>query len=238
MAQSTVFEQIIKLISRARFEEIVNRYDADKYTRTLDSWTWFGALLFGQSTGHDSIRAIERVFAHSDNKMAKLGFGPIRKSTLADANRTRQIQVLEDLFHFVFDMAYSISPKKTGFRFKGDIFAMDSTTIELCLSLCPWAHFHHNKGAAKLHTAIDIANDLPQFAVITSGKVHDIKAIKDQLFIPPASTWVFDKGYIDYAWLNEINQMKAFFVTRIKSNCQFYALECRPTNRTRGIMCD
>ena len=238
MAQPTVFEQVIKLIPRTEFQSIVYKNDGDKGTRSLDCWTWFGSLLFGQLTGHDSIRAIERVFATNDNKMAKLGFGPVRRSTLADANRTRPLEVLEDLFQYCLGRAYQVAPKKTGFRFTGEVFALDSTTIELCLELCPWAQFHHGKGATKLHTAIDIANDIPQFAVITEGKVHDIKAIREEISFPPKSTVVFDRAYVDYVWLNDLNQTGVYFVTRAKTNCKFKVVESRPTDRTRGHMCD
>jgi len=238
MAQPTVFEQVIKLIPRTEFQSIVYKNDGDKGTRSLDCWTWFGSLLFGQLTGHDSIRAIERVFATNDNKMAKLGLGPVRRSTLADANRTRPVEVLEDLFQYCLGRAYQVAPTKTGFRFAGEVFALDSTTIELCLNLCPWAQFHHGKGATKLHTAIDVANDIPQFAVITEGKVHDIKAIREEISFPPKSTVVFDRGYVDYAWLNDLNQTGVYFVTRTKTNCKFKVVESRPTDRTRGHMCD
>lgn len=238
MAQSTVFEQVIKLIPRTEFQTIVCKNNGDKGVRTLDCWTWFGSLLFGQLTGHDSIRAIERVFATSDDKMKKLGFGVVRKSTLADANRTRSTEVLEDLFQYCLGRAYQVAPKNNGFRFKGEVFAMDSTTIELCLSLCPWAQFHHGKGATKLHTAIDVANDIPQFAVITAGNVHDLTAVKNTVSFPPKSTVTFDKAYIDYGWLNELNQTGVNFVTRTKTNTKFKVVESRPTNRTRGHICD
>lgn len=238
MAQSTVFSQVIKLIPRLEFESIVARHKGNKGIRTLDCWTWFGSLLFGQLTGHDSIRAIERVFAHSDPQMKKLGFGAVKKSTLADANQNRPVEVLEDLFNYVLSEANRTVPNKNGFRFKGDVFALDSTTIQLCLSLCPWARFHHGKGAVKLHTAIDIAGDLPQFAVITEGKKHDMAAIKNEVFFPPKSTVVCDRAYVDYEWLNSLNRSGAYFVTRCKSNCQFKVAESRPTNRTRGHICD
>lgn len=238
MAQSTVFEQIIKLIPRTQFQSLVARHDADKFTRTMDSWTWFGALLFGQLTGHDSIRSIERVFAHSDSKMLKLGFGPVRKSTLADANQNRPIALLDDLFHFALTQVQKFAPKKNGFRFAGQVLALDSTTIELCLSLCPWAKFHHDKGATKLHTAIDIAGDLPQFAVITDGRTHDIRAAREHITFTKGTTVVCDRGYVDYAWLNDLNQSGVWFVTRTKSNTQFKVVESRPTDRTRGHICD
>ncbi len=137
MAQSTVFEQVIKLISRSQFQTIVNTHDGDKGLRTLNCWTWFGALLFGQLTGHDSIRAIERVFAHSNPKIKKLGFESVKKSTLADANSNRSLAVLEDVFQYTLGLAYQVAPSKTKFRFTGEVFALDSTTIELCLNLLP-----------------------------------------------------------------------------------------------------
>lgn len=238
MAQSTVFEQIIKLIPRTKFQSLVVRHNADKFTRTMDSWTWFGALLFGQLTGHDSIRAIERVFAHSDAKMLKLGFGPVRKSTLADANQNRPLGLLEDLFQLILIQAQKFAPKKNGFRFAGQVLALDSTTIELCLSLCPWAKFHHDKGATKLHTAIDIAGDLPQFAVITDGRSHDIRVAREQISFIKGTTVVCDRGYVDYNWLNNLNQTGVWFVTRTKSNTQFKVVESRTTDRTRGHICD
>ena len=192
MAFSTVFHQVVKLIPRTEFEAIVDRHGGNYRVRSLDCWTWFNALLFGQLSGHDSIRAIERVFAHQDLKMQKLGLGPVRRSTLADANEVRPIQILEELFQYTLHRARLVAPKKdTRFKFVGDVYALDSTTIELCLKLSPWARFHHEKtgkGAVKLHTAIDIANDLPQFAVITDGRQHDIRVARDHIAFKPNDT--------------------------------------------------
>ena len=239
MAQNTVFHQIIKLIPRTLFSGWVQEHKSDKGVRKLDSWTWFGALLFGQLTGHDSIRAIERVFAQNSSAMKKLGFGPVRRSTLADANAVRSLGVLEQIYEYALTRATNHAPKSTGFRFKGDIFAMDSTTIELCLSLCPWAKFHHDKGATKLHTAIDIAGDLPQFAVITNGRVHDVTVAREiSLGFKPGDTLLIDRAYVDYDWLNSLNENNVTFVTRTKKNCHFKVLECRKTDRTRGYMAD
>ncbi len=238
MASRTVFSQVIKLIPRTEFESFVAKYDGDSRVRSLDCWTWFGSLLFGQMTGHDSIRAIERVFAHQDGEAKGLGFGPVRRSTLADANRTRPLAVLEDLYGYCLSRAQAVAPSKTGFRFHGQVFALDSTTIELCLSLSPWAVFRRAKGAVKLHTAIDIAGNLPQFAVITDGKHHDLRTARENVAFQPGATVVFDKAYIDYAWLNDLNQGGVWFVTRMKSNCHFQVLECHPHDRTRGLRAD
>lgn len=238
MAQNTVFGQIVKLIPRTKFEGIVARHQGNKHVRMLDCWSWFGALLFGQLTGHDSIRAIERVFVTSDRSMAKLGFNPVRRSTLAEANQNRPVAILEDLFQFVLARVRTLIPNKTGFRFQGPVFAMDATIIELCLSLCPWARFHHDKGAAKLHTAIDLAGDLPVFAVVTHGRVHEVKVARQNILWPQGAMIVFDRGFMDYGFLNDLNQKGIFFVTRAKSNCQFKVVESHPTNRTRGHICD
>ena len=238
MASPTVFSQLIKLIPRTQFQELVARHGGDARVRSLDCWTWFGALLFGQMTGHDSIRAIERVFAHRDGEAEKLGFGPVRRSTLADANRTRPIEILEELYGYCLARAQAMAPKKTGFRFHGQVFALDSTTIELCLSLSPWAVFRRAKGAVKLHTAVDVAGNLPQFAVITDGKTHDIRAAREQVWFEPGATVVFDKAYIDYAWLNDLNQGGVWFITRMKSNCHYHIIECREHDRTRGLRAD
>jgi hypothetical protein len=238
MASPTVFSQVIQLIPRTEFESFVAKHDADKGVRILDSWTWFGAMLCGQLTGHDSIRAIERVFAHSDGKMRAMGFGPVRKSTLADANRVRSLAVLEEVFQYCLSEASRYAPKQNGFRFKGDVFSLDSTTIELCLSLCPWARFHHGKGAVKLHTAIDIAGDLPQFAIFTEGRTHDMKAARENISFKPGDTVVMDRAYVDFVWMNDLNVGGVTFVTRAKKNCHFKIRECRETNRTQGYMAD
>lgn len=165
--------------------------------------------------------------------MRRLGFGPVKRSTLADANHDRPTAILEDLYWYMLGIARNVAPKKHGFRFCGDVLALDSTTIELCLSLSPWAQFHHSKGACKLHTAIDIAGELPQFFVLTPGRVHDLRVAR-QLVFQKGSTIVMDKAYVDYSWFNKLNQDEVYFVTRMKDNCQFKVVDCRKTNRTSG----
>ena len=244
MSTPTVFSQIIKAIPRTEYESWVNRYEGDRGVRSLDCWTWFGALLFGQLTGHDSIRAIERVFAHGDKQMKKLGFGPVRRSMLADANRTRPIEILESAYQYVLGRAQKYGPKKTGLGLAGNVFAMDSTTIELCLSLCPWARCRNDssRGAAKLHTAIDIAGQLPQFAVITEGRVHDSRvAIRRDVWqqqFKKGDTIVFDRAYIDFGWMSDLDEAGIWFVTRAKRNIRFKVAKSYPTDRTQGHICD
>lgn len=238
MAQSSIFSQVVNLIPRSKFESWVSHFGSDKNCRTLNSWTWFGALLFGQLSGNDSIRAIERLFSHDNKEMERLGFSPVKKSTLADANHKRSVGVLEETYKYCLNLANQFCTRKKKFKFKGKVFALDSTTIELCLSICPWAQFHHSKGAIKLHTAIDVASDLPQFAVISNGRTADIKAARQYIHFKAGSMVVFDRGYLDYNWLNELTRNGIFFVTRAKSNMRFKVVESRKTDRTRGHICD
>jgi Transposase DDE domain/Domain of unknown function (DUF4372) len=238
MAQNTVFAQVIKLIRRSEFESYVHHFEGDKGVRNLDCWTWFGALLFGQLTGHDSIRAIERVFAHSDAKMQKLGFGTVRRSTLADANCKRPLGVLEEVFKTLLVQAKSLAPKKK-FDLPGQVLAVDSSTIELCLSLCPWALYHktNKDGAAKMHVAIDVANDLPEFCVVTNGRGNDLTIARGLQF-KSGTTLVVDRGYAAFDWFSDLNQKDIFFVTRSRKKLIFKVAKSRPSDRTLGIKCD
>lgn len=236
MAQDTVFAQLIKLIPRSEFQSYVHRFEGDKGIRNLDCWTWFGALLFGQLTGHDSIRAIERVFAHSDAKMQRLGFGSVRRSTLADANQRRPTGVLECVFQSLLGRAKELAPKQK-FSFPGQVLALDASTIELCLNLCPWAQFFEGNGAAKIHVAIDVANDLPEFCIITNGRGHDLTVARKVRF-KAGTTLVMDRNYVAFDWLNELTKSQVFFVTRERARFNFKVAKSRPSDRTLGIKCD
>ena len=238
MSKLTVFEQIIKLISRAEFEAAVNKHQGDKYTRNLDCWSWFGALLFGQMTGHDSIRAIERTFCHGHHRFSKLGFKTICRSTLADANTARPLGILEDTLDRIIARAGELCPNSHGFNFKDKIFALDASIIPLSLNLCPWAHWRRENGGVKLNTAIDIASDLPEFHVITHSKPHDLRAINYHTSFPKHATILFDRGYWCSDWLNELNRKNIYFVTRQRKNNTFKVVQSRPTNRTQGYLCD
>lgn len=238
MSQFNVFEQVIKQISRLEFQSSVYQHGGDKGIRQLSCWDWFGALLFGQLTGHDSIRAIERVFSHGNSRMKKLGFATVCRSTLADANRTRPLAILEDTLAALVKRAQVLAPKNIDLSVKGKVLALDSTMIELCLSLSPWAKHKEDTAAVKLHTAIDLRGDLPEFFVITPGKVNDLIAAKKYFTFKFGSTVVFDRGYWSAEWFGKLNESGVFFVTRSKSNLRFKVSESRKTDRTQGIICD
>lgn len=236
MAKRNVFSQIMRHISSTQFQQIVNRYEGNKGIRTLDCWTWLGGLVFGQLTGHCSVRGICKAFQVHREGLKTLGFSEIRKSTFADANEKREVGILKDTFYSLLDKAHALAPRSK-FKFKGKVMAMDSTTISLCLELSPWARFHHGKGGVKLHTAVDLAGDVPQFGVITPGKVHDMTAVRSRYFAP-GTTLVIDRGYVDYGWFNRLDEDGVFFVTRMKRKCKYRIAGRRRTNRTQGVMCD
>lgn len=238
MAQNTVFSQLIKLIPRTQFQSWVHKYDGDRHVRSLDCWTWFGSLLFGQMTGHDSIRAIERVFSNSEVQLKKHGFSTICRSTLSDANHSRPVEILEEAFAYLLKKAKASAPCH-GFRFKGDIFAMDASVIKLCIGLSPWAKYKYDyEAAVKLHTAIDLRGDLPTFAVVREALVHDVVIAKEQTWFQKGATVIFDKAYLNYKWFNELNQAGVFFITRPRKTMTFKVAECRDVDRTRGHLCD
>lgn len=238
MSQNNVFEQMIKLVSRHQFEGAVAHFEGDRGVRTLDCWTWFGALLFGQLSGHDSIRAIERVFCHGNARMQRLGFSTVCRSTLADANQSRPLGILERTYAQVLSHAKHACPERHGFRFEGEVRALDSSVIDLCLSLSPWASFRKGRSGVKLHTAIDLAGDLPDFVVITPALRHDVPIARQYLHPKAGSTVIFDRGYWSAAFLNQLTRDKVFFVTRTRKNNRFKVVESRPTNRTLGHLCD
>lgn len=237
LAQNTVFAQVVKLIPRSQFESYVNNHDGDHGVRSLDCWTWFGALLFGQLTGHDSIRAIERVFAQSDSKMKKLGFRPVKKSTLADANQTRPLGVLEDTFQYLLKKAQGLSPKH-GFRFNGHISVLDATAISLSLKLMPWSKHTSTVGGVKMHTAIDLAGELPEVVVLRPARFQDVRVARNQIRFAKGTTVIFDKGYSDFSWYEMLTDSGIFFVTRLKDNIKFKVRKTKKTDRTRGHICD
>ncbi len=171
--------------------------------------------------------------------MGKLGFSTVCRSTLSDANHRRPLAILKETFRCTLQRARVLCPGLThGFRFKGNIFVLDSSIIDLCLSLSPWANFRCGTAGVKLHTAIDLAGNLPEISVITPAKANDIPIARQHFHFKPGTTIVFDRGYWDSQWLNHLNQSGVFFVTRARRNNRFKVVESRSTNRTRGYLCD
>lgn len=237
MNSRTILSQLLQWIPRHAFEEGVTQYQGDKKVRRLPCWAQFMGLLFGQLTGHNSLRAIEAGLKGVKKKLYHLGIAfEIHRSTLSDANDTRDARIFESAFYRLLPKAQRLAPKNK-LKLKGPLLALDSTTIELCLSLSPWAQFHHGKGAMKLHIAIDLAGDLPTVLVLTEGRRHDVKVAR-RIAFPAGGLLIMDRGYVDFEWIWELTQTGVFFVTRMKKNCRYTVLECRKTDRTQGILCD
>ncbi len=157
---------------------------------------------------------------------------------LADANQVRPLELLEDVFQATLKRAKMLCPGSHGFRFKGNLLALDSTIIELCLSLSPWANFRKGTAAVKLHTAIDLAGDVPDFFVVTEALRHDVPIVRANFTFKKGTTVLLDRGYWSAAWVSELNESGVFFVTRARRNNRFKVDESRKTDRTRGYLCD
>jgi len=241
MRRNTIFSQLLQLICRYRFKKCVDRYDGDRYTKRFSCWQQVLVLLFAQAKGLTSLRDIEVSLRSHHQKWYHLGLTSVARSTLADANNTRDADILKDVFYTLLEKCRELSPRH-GFRFKNPLYSFDSTLINVCLSLYPWATYRKKKGAFKLHTLLDHSGYLPSFMVLTDGKTHDITVVKDEPFgfpsLPPDSILLIDRAYIDYNWLYSLAQHKLFFVVKAKSNMKFIVLGQQDVPQKKGIVSD
>lgn len=249
MSKITNFARLIKQIPRSHFESIVHKHNADHRVRSLDSWTWFGALMFSQFSGHDSLRAIESVFTAGKPIIQKLGFKPICRSTLSDANAVRPVEMLEDIYKLCLTLAQRYKTKNS-LDLDLSIYLMDSTFIELCLSLCPWAYYRRSDaktgntkyGGIKMHTAIDLTGHLPEFILLKAGTESengDLKIACKHFNFKENSLVVFDRGYWSLAYFNELNIKKVSFITRQRNpRMSIKVHKSHTVDRTRGLICD
>jgi Transposase DDE domain/Domain of unknown function (DUF4372) len=238
MHHRTVFEQLLKYIPRRQFAASVERHEADRNTRRLDTWTWFGALLFGQLTGRDSLRSLERPFSVAIERLGSSGMRPVCRSTLADANRSRPLEVLRETYASLLTSAERFLP---GHRLKipgAGVLLMDSTVIDLYRELNPWAEFRQGTSAVKLHTAITLDGELPAFFVVTPALRHDCPVASRYFRFPKGSTVVFDRGYWNASWLSRLSEQGIAFVTRARRNNRFRVTHRRPVDRSSGVLCD
>jgi len=232
-----VLSQILQWIPSFEFQKGVDQYGGDQRVRRLPCWSQFVGLLFGQLTGHNSLRAIEAGLKGVRTKLYHLRIAfEIHRSTLSDANDRRDPRIFEKAFYSLLPKVQSLAPKNK-LKLKGPVLALDSTTIELCLELSPWAQFHHGKGAMKLHIAVDIAGDLPTVMVLTEARKHDVTVARKIAF-PPGTLLIMDRGYVDFEWMWDLTQQGVWFVTRMKKGCRHKVRECRKTDRTQGLLAD
>lgn len=237
----TVFAQLMMFMPDHEFQKCVDHYNGDYRVRSFSCREHFLVMSFAQLTGRESLRDIENCLTAFSNKLYHSGIKqPVSKSTLADANEKRDWRIYADFAQVLIKKARPLYFDDKDFRLDIDnmVYAFDSTTIDLCLSLYPWARFHHQKGAVKMHTLLDLRGSIPIFVDITEGAVHDINSL-DKMPVEPGSYYIMDKGYVDFHRLYTlIHQCKAFFVSRAKDNIKYEAISFSEVDKTAGIISD
>lgn len=235
-----VFAQLNSLIVRYEFEKCVNRYNGNYKVRDFSCWGQFLCMMFGQLTHRESIRDIATCLKAHQNKAYHLGIKqPISHSTLTRANEKRDWRIYADFAQYLIELVRPLYASDDEFAMDLDntVYALDSTTIDLCLSVFPWAKFRKKKGAVKLHTLMDLRGNIPVFMDITDGQTHDVNTL-DLIDFEPGAFYVMDKAYTDFDRLFEMNQSKAFFVIRAKSNLRFRRISSQWVDKITGLRCD
>jgi Domain of unknown function (DUF4372)/Transposase DDE domain len=235
----TLFSQLMDFLPWSTFTRIVERQGGDRYVKSLTCADQFRVMAFAQLTYRESLRDIEVCLSAQAAKLYHMGFRhEIKRSTLADANETRDWRIYAEFAQRLITQARKLYAHDSfGIELTNTTYALDSTTIDLCLSLFPWALFRTTKSAVKMHTLLDLRGNIPSFIHISDGKLHDVNVL-DVLVLEAGAIYVMDRGYLDFARLYLINQAQAFFVTRAKSNTRLRRLYSAPVDRSTGIICD
>ena len=236
-ASCSMFSQILKLVPRVDFERLVQKTGAERGAKGLSSWSQFVAMLFCQLGRAHSLREIEGGLKSCEGKLSHLGIEATARSSLSYANAHRPWQLFEHVFYELLERVRGSVALPRKFRFKNKLVSLDSTVIDLCLSMYDWAKFRRTKGAVKLHLVLDHDGYLPCFGVITDGGVHDVR-VAQQLSFAPGTVVVDDRGYNDYGLFGRWTTQGVFFVTRLKHNAQYEVVETHAPPQNRGILCD
>ena len=234
-----IFAQLMDFLPRHEFNKCVRRYRGNSRIREFSCFDQFLCMAFAQLTYRESLRDIETCLRAMGGKLYHAGFrGKIARSTLADANEHRDWRIYADFAHVLIAVAKRLDAND-GFAVALDAtaYAFDSTTIDLCLSLFPWARFRRRKGAVKLHTLIDLRGNIPCFIRISDGKMHDVRAL-DDLVLEPGAFYIMDRGYIDFARLYVFTQQSAFFIVRGKRNMDYARQPYRSVDKSTGLRSD
>ena len=235
----TVFSQVMDYLPMYEFRKCADRYNGNYHTSSFSCMDQYFCMAFAQLTYRESLRDIEACLRSRREKLYHLGIrGRISRSTIAEANEKRDWRMYADFCQIMISQARSLyADEDFGVELKQTAYALDSTTIDLCLSLFPWASFRKHKAAVKMHTLMDLRGNIPSFIEITDGKLHDVN-ILDILVPEPGSFYIMDRGYLDFERLYVFTQLLSFFVTRAKKNTKFRRIYSHPVDRSTGLKCD
>ncbi len=236
----SVFSQVMGFGSRFMLDRCIQRYDGNRRVRSFTCREQYLAMSFAQLTFRESLRDIEACLRAVPDKLYHMGFkGPVSRSTLADANETRDWRIYADYAQRLIARARRLyTDEPLGLDLDQTVYALDSTTIDLCLSLFPWSRFpRRSRGAIKLHTLLDLRGSIPAYAWITKARMHDVR-ILDVLVPEPGSLYVLDRGYVDFARLRRLEEARATFVIRAKKNLAYRRVYSHEVDRTSGLICD
>jgi Domain of unknown function (DUF4372)/Transposase DDE domain len=236
-ASSSMFSQILKLIPRIEFERLVKETGAEYASKGLSSWSQFVAMLFCQLGRAHSLREIEGGLKSCEGKLAHLGIEAPARSSLSYANGHRPWQLFEQVFYGLYEKVAAKGIGRRKFRFKNKLVSLDSTVIDLCLSMYDWAKFRRTKGAVKLHLVLDHDGYLPCFGIVTEGNIHEVR-VAHRIDFTPGTVVVDDRGYNDYRLFARWTEAEVFFVTRMKDNALYEVVEERAPPQNRNILKD
>ena len=234
-----VFSQLIDFFPKKQFDRCVRQYRGNHRIKTFSCFDQYLCMAFAQITYRQSLRDIETCLRAMQPKLYHCGIrGSVSRTTLAKANENRDWRIYADFAQVLINRACELyADEEFGVQLKRTVYALDSTTIDLCLSLFPWAKFRKHKAAVKVHTLMDLKGSIPTFIRITDGKVHDVN-ILDELILEPGAIYIMDRGYLDFARLYTFTQNLSTFVTRTKSNFDYRRLYYRKVDKTTGLRCD
>jgi len=235
----TIFSQLMDWVPKRQFDTCVHRYRGNHWVIRFSCWEQFLTMAFAQLTYRESLRDIETCLRALQPKLYHSGFRTrASRSTIADANEKRDWQIYRDFALILISKAQRLyAETDLGLQIEGAAYALDSTTIDLCLTLFPWAQFRKRKSAVKLHTLLDLRGSIPTLVIITSGRVHDTK-VMDQIPMEAGAFYIMDRGYLDFIRLHRMHLSSAFFVTRAISRLACRRLYSRPVDKTTGLRCD
>jgi hypothetical protein len=234
-----IFSQIMEFLPQYEFQKCVNRYRGNHKVKSFSCLDQFLCMAFAQLTYRESLRDIESCLRSMKNKTYHMGIrSQISRPTLARANKNRDWRIYADFAQILISKARKLYANDSfGLDLNETVYALDSSTIDLCLSLFPWAHFRKRKGAIKLHTLLDLRGPIPAFISVTDGSVHDVNVL-DDLVIEPGAFYIFDRGYLDFERLFRLKEQAGFFITRTKKNFQYRRIYSHPVDKSLGLICD